>query len=80
MSINNVPCNFSYQDSVRESLDLLKEGSVNNHPDLKRRWSMATAEDDEGELAIAIPKGMIIPSLVGIKAGTTVILKQDLAQ
>ncbi|KAH7057737.1 hypothetical protein BKA57DRAFT_385108, partial [Linnemannia elongata] len=71
VSINNVPCNFSYQDSVRESLDLLKEGSVNNHPDLKRRWSMATAEDDEGELAIAIPKGMIIPSLVGIKAGTT---------
>ncbi|KAG0279219.1 hypothetical protein BGZ95_001952 [Linnemannia exigua] len=63
VSINGVGCNFSYQDSVRESLDLLKEGSVNNHPDLKRRWSMATAEDDEGELAIAIPKGMILPSL-----------------
>lgn len=73
MSINNVLCNFSYQDSVKESLDLLKVGSVNNHPDLKRRWSMATAEDDEGELAIAIPKGMITPSLVSIISGTAVI-------
>ena len=26
---------------------------------------MATAEDDEGELAIIIPKGMIVPSQVG---------------
>ncbi|KAK3848138.1 MAG: hypothetical protein J3R72DRAFT_357988, partial [Linnemannia gamsii] len=71
VSINGVACNFSYQDSVRESLDLLKEGSVNNHPDLKRRWSMATAEDDEGELAIAIPKGMILPSLVSNYSGPT---------
>ncbi|KAF9409000.1 hypothetical protein BGZ94_002120, partial [Podila epigama] len=50
---------FTYQDSIKESLGLLREGTVNNHLDLKRRWAMATAEDDEGELAIHVPSGMI---------------------
>jgi transcription initiation factor TFIID subunit 2 len=62
VSINSVPCNFTYQDSIKESLVLLKEGTASNHLDLKRRWSVATAEDDEGELIIAIPKGTIVPS------------------
>jgi len=47
-----------------DSLALLKEGTVNNHPDLKQRWSMATAEDDEGELAVVVPKGLVVPSMV----------------
>ncbi|KAG0354057.1 hypothetical protein BGZ54_001872, partial [Gamsiella multidivaricata] len=64
VSINSVLCQFTYQDSIKESLGVLKEGTVNNHHDLKRRWSMATAEDDEGELAIIIPKGMIVPSVM----------------
>lgn len=64
VSINSVACNFTYRDSIKESLELLKEGTVNNHPDLKQRWSVATAEDDEGELAITIPKGMVVPSMV----------------
>lgn len=65
VSINSVLCHFTYQDSIKESLVLLRElGTVNNHLDLKRRWSMATAEDDEGELVIIIPKGMIVPSQV----------------
>ncbi|KAI1321818.1 hypothetical protein EDD11_000094 [Mortierella claussenii] len=64
VSINSVSCNFTYQDSIKESLELLKEGYINNHPDLKRRWSMATAEDDEGELTIVIPQGMVVSSLL----------------
>ncbi|KAI8597334.1 hypothetical protein EDD21DRAFT_327148, partial [Dissophora ornata] len=64
VSINSVLCRFTYQDSIKDSLGLLKEGTINNHLDLKRRWTVATAEDDEGELAIAIPQGMIVPSMM----------------
>lgn len=65
VSINSERCHYTYHDSIKESLGLLSElGTVNNHLDLKRRWSMATAEDDEGELAIIIPKGTIVPSQV----------------
>ena len=62
--INSVPSNFSYQDSVADAVGMLKEGTASNHQDFKRRWSMATAEDDEGELTVYIPKGMVIPNMV----------------
>ncbi|KAF9948419.1 hypothetical protein BGZ72_009665 [Mortierella alpina] len=62
--INSVPCTFTYQDSIKESLLLMKEGDATNHQDLKRRWSMATAEDDDGELSVVIPRGMIVASLM----------------
>ncbi len=42
----------------------MKEGDATNHQDLKRRWSMATAEDDDGELSVVIPRGMVVASLV----------------
>ncbi|KAF9285687.1 hypothetical protein BGZ68_003650 [Mortierella alpina] len=62
--INSVPCTFTYQDSIKDSLLLMKEGDATNHQDLKRRWSMATAEDDDGELSVVIPRGMIVASLM----------------
>ncbi|KAF9945372.1 hypothetical protein BGZ70_003864, partial [Mortierella alpina] len=62
--INSVPCSFTYQDSIKDALVLMKEGDASNHQDLKRRWSMATAEDDDGELSVVIPRGMVVASLM----------------
>ncbi|KAG0202200.1 hypothetical protein BGX28_005192 [Mortierella sp. GBA30] len=62
--INSVPCIFTYQHSIKDSVELLKEGNAKMIQGLKRRWPMATAEIDDGELSVLIPQGMIVPTLV----------------
>lgn len=59
VSIDAVICKFDYRDSIKDPLGQLSAGSVNNHQELKQKWAHATANDDEGELWITIPEGMI---------------------
>jgi len=59
VSIDAAVCKFDYRDSIKDPLEQLRAGSVSNHQELKQKWAHATANDDEGELWITIPDGMI---------------------
>ncbi|KAF9337028.1 hypothetical protein BG006_006502 [Podila minutissima] len=84
VSIDAVICKFDYRDSIKDPLGQLSAGSVSSHQELKQKWAHATANDDEGELWITIPEGMIqqasVRQHVDEVAARIIIPKETLVQ
>ncbi len=60
---------FSHHDAL-SNLHTSKSDDCHTHPELKRKIYSALAEGDEGELAIGIPKEVVIRPSGHAVAGT----------